>query len=166
MLRGIVRRGASLTSLLTIVFATFLLGAPAHSADGWFGPSGTLLYGDVPPAGEQPNPENIVLSMSCAEKGKAIVLFVAETGPVLQPNQPVRVELSAGGVTSAAVGRTLPNELAGVPSIRVNFPVSAKVFGAMSEKSSLELRADAWRKTLPLSGIGGRLTALLALCGS
>lgn len=159
MFRGMVGPGVVLASL-------FVFGGPAQSADGWFGPSGTLLYGDVPPAGEQSNPETIFLSMSCAETGKSVVLFVAETGSVLQPNQPVRVELVAGGVMSAAVGRTLPNELAGVPSIQVSFPVNAKVFGAMTEKATLELRADAWRKTLPLAGIGGRLTALLTLCGS
>src|SRR5262249_55921665 len=61
------------------------------------------------------NAEELVISFSCKPGSKTIHIFIAETGEDLKPRKPLTASLTAGTVTSKVPGRTLPNELAGVP---------------------------------------------------
>ena len=150
------------------ILTAMLLACPAQARDGWHGAetpgARALFYGEVPAKGEPPNPETIQLVLRCADKRKAIVVFVAETSAKLKPGRSVRVVLSVAGVRSEASGRTMANQLAGVPSLRVSFPIRARVFAAMNEPRTLRIRAGAWQSTTPLKGLGGRLKRLLAAC--
>ena len=160
----IVRPGLVLAAL----FAAQLV-SPAQSRDGWFGAdkpgARSLSYGEVPQAGERPNDETIYLSLSCVDKGNAIDVWVSESSEKLKPGKNVRVVLSAAGVSSVAMGKTVPNELAGIPGIQVTFPVDARVFAAMTETETLGISAGGWRDSTPLKGLGNRLKTLLAACG-
>jgi hypothetical protein len=152
-----------MTILLTCSFVS-----PAQAKEGWHGAdrpgARALFYGELPPKGEPPNPETIQLLLRCAEIRKAIVLFVAETSAKLKPGRAVRVVLSVAGIRSAARGRTMANQLAGVSSLRVSFPIRARVFAAMSEPRTLRISAGGWQSTTSLKGLGGRLKRLLAAC--
>ena len=156
-----------LAPALAILLAS-LFGSPAFAKEGWHGAdrpgARTLFYGELPPAGEQPNPETIQLILRCADKGKAIVLFVAETSAKLKPGKFVRVVLSVSRVRSETIGRTMANQLAGVSSLRARFSLRARVFAAMTEPRSLRISAGNWQSAIPLKGIGGRLKRLLAAC--
>ena len=163
MTRCIVRFAPALAVML------LLPCVPALAEDGWHGAdrpgARALFYGALPPKGEQPNPETIQLLLRCADKGKAIVLFVAETSAKLKPGKNVRVVLSVGKVRSAATGQTKANQLAGVPSLRAEFSARARVFAAMTDPQSLRISAGGWESTTSLKGIGARLKRLVATCG-
>lgn len=163
MSRCVAQRGFALALLLASAFVS-----PAHAKEGWHGAdrpgARTLFYGELPPAGEAPNPETIQLILRCADKGKAIVLFVAETSAKLKPGKFVRVVLSVARVRSETIGRTMANQLAGVPSLRARLPIRARVFAAMKERRTLRISAGKWRSALSLKGLGGRLKRLLAAC--
>jgi len=163
MFRRVARLAPALALLLTCSFVP-----PALAKEGWFGADRpgvrALFYGEMPPAGEPPNPETIQLLLRCADKRKAIVLFVAETSAKLKPGKRVRVVLSVGRVRSATMGRTKANQLAGVASLRANFSLRARVFAAMTEPRALRISAGGWQSTTPLKGLGGRMKRLLAGC--
>ena len=165
---------AARPGLVMAALLALLLVSPAQARDGWFGAdkpgAKSLLYGAIPPAGEPPNAETIYLSLNCADKGKAadgdksIVVFVSESSEKLKPGKNVRVVLTAAQVNSTTMGKTLPNELAGIPSIEVTYPVTARVFAAMTEKATLRIGAGGWSKTIPLKGLGNRMKTLLETC--
>ena len=163
MSRCVAQRGL----VLAVLLASMLV-SPAYAKEGWHGAKGpgarTLFYGEMPPAGEPPNPETIQLILRCADKGKAIVLFVAETSAKLKPGKFVRVVLSVSRVRSETIGRTMANQLAGVSSLRARFSLRARVFAAMTEPRTLRISAGNWQSTMPLKGLGGRLKRLLAAC--
>lgn len=159
-----VRPYLALAAVLAIV-----LVSPAQARDGWFGAdkpgARALYYGEVPAPGEQPNAETIYLSLACADKGNAIEVWVSESSNKLIPGRKLRVVLSAAGVSSAAMGKTVANELAGIPSIRASYPPAAAVFAAMTETASLRISTGGWRSSTPAKGLGKRLKTLLAACG-
>lgn len=163
MSRCVARRSLVLAILLAGVFVS-----PAQAKEGWHGAerpgARALFYGELPPKGEPPNPETIQLLLRCAEKRKAIVLFVAETSAKLKPGKAVRVVLSVAGIRSAAKGKTMANQLAGVSSLKASFSLRARVFAAMTEPRTLRIRAGGWQSTTSLKGLGGRLKRLLAAC--
>jgi len=142
--------------------------ALAEAKSAWFGADApgarSLFYGAVPPKGEAPNPETIQLLLRCADQGKAIAVFVAETSEKLQPGKAVRVTFSAGKSNSSATGRTMANQLAGVPSLRVTLPLNARVFAGMGERETLRISAGGWESATPLTGLGQRMKHLLAGC--
>jgi hypothetical protein len=163
--------GLAPAALPSVILTVILLGLPlsaAQAKDGWHGAdrpgARALFYGELPPKGQQPNPETIQLMLRCADKGKAVVLFVAETSEKLKPGKSVRVVLSVGKVRSATNGETKPNQLAGVPSLRARFSAQARVFAAMTDRATLRISAGGWQSTTPLNGIDGRLKHLVASC--
>jgi hypothetical protein len=155
-------------SLVATVALTVLPLSASQARDGWHGAdrpgARALFYGALPPKGRQPNPETIQLMLRCADTGKAIVLFVAETSAKLKPGKKVRVVLSVGKVRSAVTGETKANQLAGVASLRARFSARARVFAAMTDRRTLRISAGGWHNTTPLKGIDGRLKRLLASC--
>jgi hypothetical protein len=159
-----------------VCFALVLAALPcgpgaraAQAVDGWFGANApgarSLFYGPLPAKGEAPNPETIQLLMRCAEKEKAIVLFVAETGDKLKPGANLSVVLTVGRVRSSALGRTKANQLAGVPSLRLTLPLGARVLAAMTGGQLLTIRAGGWQRNVPLFGAHARVRRLVEACG-
>jgi hypothetical protein len=163
---SITRCVARLAPALAVLL--FLPCTPALAKDGWHGAerpgARALFYGELPPKGQQPNPETIQLMLRCADKGKAVVLFVAETSAKLKPGKKVRVTLSVRRAQSTATGRTVANQLAGIPSLRVTFPLNARVFAAMTEPLVLKIRAGGWQRLVGLVGLGDRMNRLLKGC--
>jgi hypothetical protein len=163
MRQFITGSGLALAALLSVL----PLSAP-QAKDGWHGAdrpgARALFYGELPPKGQQPNPETIQLMLRCADTGEAVVLFVAETSAKLKPGKKVRVVLSVGKVRSAVTGETKANQLAGVASLRARFSARARVFKAMTDRRTLRISAGGWHNTTPLKGIDGRLKHLVASC--
>ena len=153
--------------VLFVLFAV-QLAAPAQAREGWFGsdqPGKTgIFYGEIPPTGEPANDEMIHISLNCNKSRDAIYVLLSESSKQLKPNKSVRVTISAAGVSSSAMGKTLPNELAGIPSLEILLPLDAAVLRAMLNASSLTIRVDTWKSTTTLQGIAGRLKALLKAC--
>jgi len=153
------------------MIAAFVLIGPVSAAqarDGWFGAekpgARAVNYGEIPPKGEPANPETIYLRLSCSKDGRFLDVFVAETSAALKPGRQVRVTLSAKGVKTSVAGRTLANELAGVPSLQFRISVGAPVLAAMKPPAALRLSAGRWRETTSLRGVGNQLKTVLQSC--
>jgi len=140
----------------------------AQARDGWFGAekpgARAVNYGAIPPKGEAANPETIYLRISCSKDGRFLDVFVAETSAALKPGRQVRVTMSAKGVKTSVAGRTLANQLAGVPSLQFRISISASVLAAMTPQGTLRLSAGRWREATSLGGIGGQLKTVLRSC--
>lgn len=143
---------------------------PAQSREGWFGSDrpgrSAIFYGEVPAKGEPANDETIYLSLACAKTKNFIEVLLSESSNDLKPNRTVQVILSAGGVATSAWGKTLTNDLAGVPSLEVLLPAHSAVFSAMLDAQSLEIRVGAWKTKTPLKDSRGYLKTLLENCRS
>lgn len=159
-------RSINVLSAFTMIL---LAAAPAQARDGWFGSSrkgdATIFYGDVPKQGEPANAETIALSLGCGKAKGTVSLFVTETNDKLKPGQAIRVIIAINGASHTAPGRTLANELAGVPSVQATFPATAKPFALVTESGTLALAAGAWTAKFALRGIGARMARLIRECG-
>jgi len=89
---------------------------------------------------------------------------VAETSAKLKPGRSVRVIAAINGVSHTAQGKTLNNELAGVPSLQVTFPANAKMFAVVTARGTLALAAGGWKQSTRLRGIGKRMARLVRAC--
>lgn len=140
----------------------------AQGKDGWFGAekpgARALNFGEIPPSGEPANPETIYLRLSCSKDGRFLGFFVGETSAALKPGRQVRVTVSVKGVKTSVAGRTLANQLAGVPSLQFRLPIGARVLAAMKSPATLRLSAGRWHETRSLRGIGKQLKTVLRSC--
>jgi hypothetical protein len=167
---AMTRHWASLAAALAIAGCA----APAAAADAWLGGShdgtATLSYGDKPPAGEQPNPETVQLSLSCKAGSGVVRLFVAESAETLKPGTTARLTLTAAEIASTVNAKVLPNQLAGVPSLQAAAPAGLAVFNALARlgragRGSLRLAVGtAWRAAYPLKTMGGQADAFFRAC--
>ena len=157
-----------LLGLAITVVVSVQLAQSAQAREGWFGSGRTgstaIYYGEVPRAGERANEETIQLALTCARNSTGIEISVSETSKALKPDKRVTVKLSAGGVSASATGKTLANELAGIPSLSVTFPATSSVFVAMKANRTLGISVGRWRSRTSPRGIGNRMTRLLADC--
>lgn len=147
--------------------------APAGSAQqpkyGWSGaetyPSTKLQFGTKP----LDNAENLELLLQCRKRG-TVSVWIAETSGALKPNRRVKVTLAFGRASSVRPGRTRPNELAGTPSVEAVFPVTARVFAALSKqrrftgRHALLVTAGKWRRRFALGDMGSQATNFLRSC--
>ena len=160
-----------------IAGALALLGSatPVAAADVWL--SGTsdgsvlLMYGARPPAGEQPNPETIQLSLACRTGSGVVRLFVGESSERLKPGGTARLTLAAAQVATTVRAKILPNQLAGVPSLQATAPVGSAVFNAMARlgragQGTLRVSVGkTWSARFPLKTMGLKAQQFAQACG-
>jgi hypothetical protein len=145
------------TSLLCVTFlATGLAAASAKDAaktvSTWSSVSekdqATLRYGD--------DSEESVIVFSCKPHSDAVRIFVGETDASLKPNEKTTGLITAGGQKATLRGRTVPNELAGVPSFIGSLPATDPLFAALTSSGELVIKVAKTRTVVPLKSIGSK----------
>ena len=94
----------------------------------------SLVYGD--------DSEESDLIFTCKPRSNSVHIFVGETDASLKPNQKATASLSAGSASASISGKTLANELAGVPSFTGELSATDPLFDALRE-ARRKLAADA-----------------------
>jgi hypothetical protein len=108
----------------------------------------TLRYGD--------DSEESVIVFSCKPQSDAVRIFVGETDASLKPNEKATGLISIGGQKATLRGRTVPNELAGVPSFMGSLPAADPLFAALTPSGALVIKVAKTRTVVPLKSIGSK----------
>jgi hypothetical protein len=108
----------------------------------------TLRYGD--------DSEESVIVFTCKPHSDAVRIFVGETDASLKPNEKTTGLISAGGQKATLRGRTVPNELAGVPSFIGGLPAADPLFAALTPSGELVIKVAKTRTVVPLKSIGSK----------
>ena len=116
----------------------------------------TLAYGD--------DSEETDLALICKPHSNSVKIFVGETDKSLKPKMPVTVTFSAGAAKAAVAGKTLPNELAGVPSFEGELAATDPLFDAMAGATSISIKVAKATKTIPLKTMGSKAAAFSRAC--
>ena len=146
------RRRATLLSLTGMFLATGLASASAADAAKWSSinekDQATLRYGD--------SSEESVVVFSCKPHSDAVRIFVGETDASLKANEKATASISAGSQKATVRGRTVPNELAGVPSFMGGLPADDPLFAALTGSDTLVIKVAKKRTVVPLKDIGSK----------
>ena len=116
----------------------------------------TLRYGD--------DSEESVVVFSCKPRSNAVRLFVGETDASLKPNEKTTAAISAGSQKATVRGRTVPNELAGVPSFMGGLEASDPLFAALTGSDNLVIKVAKSRTVVPLKSIGSKGADFIKAC--
>jgi len=116
----------------------------------------TLRYGD--------DSEESVVVFSCKPRSDAVRIFVGETDASLKPNEKATAQVSAGSLKTTVRGRTVPNELAGVPSFMGGLSAADPLFAALTGSDNLVIKVAKARTVVPLKGIGGKGADFIKAC--
>src|SRR5689334_15843557 len=116
----------------------------------------TLRYGD--------DSEESVVVFSCRPRSDAVRIFVGETDASLKPNEKATAAISAGGQKATVRGRTVPNELAGVPSFMGGLSAADPLFAALTGSDNLVIKVAKARTVVPLKSIGGKGADFIKAC--
>ena len=116
----------------------------------------TLRYGD--------DSEESVVVFSCKPHSDAVRIFVGETDASLKPNEKTTGLISAGGQKATLRGRTVPNELAGVPSFIGGLAAADPLFAALTGSGELVIKVAKTRTVVPLKSIGSKGTDFSKIC--
>ena len=124
-----MRPFAPFTIFLPAIALVFASIAPAHAdKPKWTMMSDSkqvsLIYGD--------GSEESDLVLSCKLRGNSVRFFIGETDASLKPNMKVTASITVGAAKAAIAGKTVPNELAGVPSFIGDLPSTDPLFDAMA----------------------------------
>jgi hypothetical protein len=143
----------------------FLFFSSCYAAEGkpdWFLDTGSqgraVLY-----FGEKGSDEQDLV-LSCKVHTGRIRIFVGETDPSLKPYARTEVLASAGTYKSKISGRTLPNELANVPSFQADLPASDGIFEVTSSAKFLVLKVGLSRQEIPLDTIADKMADFSKAC--
>lgn len=116
----------------------------------------TLRYGD--------DSEESVVVFSCKPRSDAVRIFVGETDASLKPNEKATAAISAGSQKATVRGRTVPNELAGVPSFMGGLSASDPLFAALTGSDNLVIKVAKARTVVPLKSIGSKAADFSKAC--
>jgi len=116
----------------------------------------TLAYGD--------DSEETDLALICKPHSNSVKIFVGETDKSLKPKMQVTATFSAGAAKATVAGKTLANELAGVPSFEGDLPATDPLFDAMASAPSISLKVAKSVKTISLKTIGSKALAFSKAC--
>jgi hypothetical protein len=116
----------------------------------------TLRYGD--------DSEESVVVFSCKPRSDAVRIFVGETDASLKPNEKTTAQVSAGSQKTTVRGRTVPNELAGVPSFMGGLEASDPLFAALTGSGDLVIKVAKSRTVVPLKSIGSKAADFSKAC--
>ena len=116
----------------------------------------SLIYGD--------GSEESDLVLSCAPHSNSVRIFVGETDASLKSNVQVTTSITVGGATVAVRGRTVPNELAGVPSFVGTLPATDPLFDALAGGTTIAIKVAKTAKQIPLKTMGSKAAAFSKSC--
>lgn len=116
----------------------------------------TLVYGD--------DSEESDLALSCKPHSNSIKIFVGETDKSLKPKMQVTATFTVGAAKAAVPGKTLPNELAGLPSFIGEIAATDPLFDAMAGAPSLSIKVAKTAKEIPLKTLGSKALAFSKAC--
>jgi hypothetical protein len=116
----------------------------------------SLIYGD--------GSEESDLVLSCKPRSNSVKIFVGETDKSLKPKMQVTATFSAGAAKATVAGRTLPNELAGVPSFTGDLPATDPLFDALASAPSISIKVAKAAKEIPLKTMGSKAAAFSKAC--
>src|SRR4051812_14628795 len=116
----------------------------------------TLVYGD--------DSEESDLVLSCKPHSNSVKIFVGETDKSLKPKMPVTATFTVGAAKATVPGKTLPNELAGVPSFTGELAATDPLFDAMAGAPSISIKVAKTAKDIPLKTMGSKAGAFSKAC--
>jgi len=150
----------SAITLCLIALATGPTAASARDTSKWSASNekdqATLRYGD--------DSEESVIVFSCKPRSDAVRIFVGETGASLKPNEKTTASISAGNQKATVRGRTVPNELAGVPSFMGGLSAADPLFAALTGSDNLVIKIAKARTVVPLKSIGSKGADFIKAC--
>lgn len=116
----------------------------------------TLAYGD--------DSEETDLALICKPHSNSVKIFVGETDKSLKPKMQVTVTFSAGAAKATVAGKTLPNELAGIPSFEGELAATDPLFDAMATAPSISIKVAKTTRDIPLKTMGSKAGAFSKAC--
>lgn len=116
----------------------------------------TLVYGD--------DSEESDLVFSCKPRSNSVQIFAGETDASLKPNQKATASLSAGSASASISGKTIPNELAGVPSFVGELSATDPLFDALAGAPAIVIKVAKTAKSIPLKTMGSKAAAFGKAC--
>jgi hypothetical protein len=116
----------------------------------------SLIYGD--------GSEESDLILSCKPRSNSIRFFIGETDASLKPKMQVTASFTVGAAKAAVAGKTVPNELAGVPSFIGDLPATDPLFDAMTGAPAIAIKVGKTAKTIPLKTLGSKAAAFAKAC--
>lgn len=116
----------------------------------------SLIYGD--------GSEESDLVLSCKPRSNSVRFFIGETDRSLKPNMKVTASVTAGSALATVAGKTVPNELAGIPSFIGDLPATDPLFDAMAGAPAIALKVAKTTKSIPLKTMGSKAAAFSKAC--
>lgn len=116
----------------------------------------SLIYGD--------DLEESDLIFSCKPRSNSVRIFVGETDASIKPNQKLTASMSAGSATASVAGKTIPNELAGVPSFTGDLAATDPLFDALASAPAIAIKVAKTAKSIPLKTMGNKAAAFTKAC--
>jgi hypothetical protein len=154
-------RPLALSSVLAVALSIVsLVSARADDKPKWTMNSEktevTLAYGD--------DSEETDLALICKPHSNSVKIFVGETDKSLKPKMQVTVTFSAGAAKATVAGKTLPNELAGIPSFEGELAATDPLFDAMATAPSISIKVAKATRDIPLKTMGSKAGAFSKAC--
>ena len=150
----------AISALFVALSLTSIASARADNKPKWTITSDkdevTLVYGD--------DSEETDLALSCKPRSNSVKIFIGETDASLKPKMQVTASITVGAAKASVAGKTLANELAGVPSFEGNLPATDPLFDAMASAPSISLKVAKSAKSIPLKTIGSKAMAFSKAC--
>ena len=116
----------------------------------------SLIYGD--------GSEESDLVLSCKPRSNSVKIFVGETDKSLKPKMQVTATFSAGAAKATVAGKTLPNELAGIPSFTGEIAATDPLFDALASAPSISIKVAKATREIPLKTMGSKAGAFSKAC--
>jgi hypothetical protein len=116
----------------------------------------SLVYGD--------DSEESDLIFSCKPRSNSVHIFIGETDASLKPNQKATASLSAGSASASISGKTIANELAGVPSFIGELSATDPLFDALTGAPAIAIKVAKTAKSIPLKTMGSKAAAFGRAC--
>jgi hypothetical protein len=116
----------------------------------------SLIYGD--------GSEESDLILSCKPHSNSVRFFIGETDASLRPKMQVTATFTVGAAKAAVPGKTVPNELAGVPSFIGELTATDPLFDAMTGAPAISLKVAKTAKEIPLKTMGSKAGAFSKAC--
>jgi hypothetical protein len=115
-----------------------------------------LIYGD--------GSEESELVLTCKPRSNSVRFFIGETDKSLKPYKKVTASVTVGATKVAIRGKTMPNELAGVPSFVGNMSASDPLFDAMAGAPTIAFKVGKTASEIPLKTMGGKAASFSKAC--
>jgi hypothetical protein len=116
----------------------------------------SLIYGDAS--------EESDLVLSCKPHSNSVRFFIGETDASLKPKMQVTASFTVGAAKAAISGKTVPNELAGVPGFIGELAATDPLFDAMAGAPAISIKVAKTAKEISLKTMGSKAGAFSKAC--